>query len=312
MAQPYVMADQFSGDANAAVIDYSAQFATALEAGAAPVAEQFSAVRENSNLITRWYIPLHAAGYTPFEGTLPFRTLSKKFFDISIEKWADGVAEDADTVEDNDFGGFAMSPQTMAKNAMVFPDKKIAALINDGENQSCWDGTNFLAASGKPVNAFDATKGTYGNLTTSHDLTLANLQTSLTSMLGRKGADGESLGLLGTHLLLPTALYETGRVLCAAGFISDGSTTIENPLKGRLQPVHWPQLAANRWAIVDDSRADLKPFAIARRDGGMPEMIEHGKDSSLYKTSLKVGFNAVIRMGFALAMPQAIEVGETS
>jgi phage major head subunit gpT-like protein len=305
MAQPYVMADQFTGDANAAIVEYSAAFATALEASPPTVTEQLSMRRDGASLITRWYIPLHAAGYTPFEGTLPFRELSEKFFDIKLEKWADGVKADADKVEDRDFGGFAMSPQVMANNARLFPDEKLADLINDGENIAGWDGADFLDASAHPVNAFEPGFGTYGNFNSNLDLDDTGVTTALNAMLARKGANGKSLALLGTHLLLPTALYETGRRLVELQRLSDGS---ENPLFGRLKAVHWPQLAQYRWAVLDNSKPDLKAFAVSMRDGGMPEMIEHGKDSALYKTSMEVGFNAVLRIGFALAMPQAIYV----
>lgn len=298
-------------DAQAAVIEYDAKFAQALQGYPEPIGLKYAYKSTGASLIRRFHLPLDAAGYEQFKGTLPFRQLSQKFFDVTIEKWADGVAEDADLVEAVDFNGFSTQPEVMARNAKMFPDDKLAEIINTGESIALtWagSGVNFLDTA-HPVSLIGGgAPGTFQNFWSNTDLTEPNVTLLLTALLERKGANGRSLGLKGLELLLPTALYEKGRRLVEVPTLDGGGS---NPLFGRLKPVLWPQLDASRWAIVDNSRPELNPLIVViGPHGEAPETITHDKDSSLYKTSMRVGFNAVLRMGFGAGMPHAIVVAD--
>lgn len=298
-------------DAQAAVIEYDAKFAQSLQGYPEPIGYRYAYKSTGTSLVRRFHIPLDAAGYEEFKGTLPFRILSQKFFDVTIQKWADGVAEDADLVEAIDFNGFSTQPEVMARNAKMFPDDKLAEIINTGENIALtWAGAgvNFLDTA-HPVSLIGGgASGTFQNWWSNTDLTEANVTTLMNALLTRTGANGRSLGLKGLELLLPTALYEEGRRLVELPMLTGGES---NPLFGRLKPVLWPQLDSSRWAIVDNSRPELNPLIIVTGSHGeTPETITHDKDSYLYKSEMRVGFNAVLRMGFGPGMPHAIVVAD--
>lgn len=299
-----VIKNRIKADAEAAVTAYDMHFMEAYAAAPNPWVLNFARVRNGTELITRWPVDLSSPGFQRFNGTPRFRTLSEKFFDLAIGQYDDGVAEDAKKVAAVDFVGFSVQPAKMAMEAKRLANKLAAAALGAGETTLCWDGTNFFAASGKPFNPLDLDIGIYGNFFTGLALTEANLINVLKDMATRKAPNGESLGLIGTHLLVPADLYETARIIIKLPYGSGGAGST-NPVFERLEIVKCDELASGFWYVLD-AKMGLEPLVISMHNGGEPETQVYGVDSFLYHTERKVGFHAYVDEAVGLAMPQAI------
>lgn len=291
-----------AADAEAAVTEYDYHFMESLSAMPAQWAEKIARVKDSVKCIQRWPVDLSNPGFTKFQGTSKFRTLSEKFFELVIDQFDDGVMEAAKKVADVDFVGFATQPQKMAKEAKRLVNKLAATALANGNTFACWDGTNFFAASGKPFNPLDTDIGTYGNYFTNKALNETNLIDVLKDLATRKAPNGESLGLIGTHLLVPADLYETARILIESPMNASGAT---NPVYKRLEVVKCDELASGFWYVIHQEMG-LEPIVISTQNGGVPETQVLGADSQLYIDSRKVGWHAFMDVAVGLAMPQAI------
>jgi len=81
---------------------------------------------------------------------------------------------------------------------------------------------------------------------------------------------GDRLGIAPTHLWFHTDLAETVRDLLTLSLISDGTTTIENKWKGRLQPLELSLMPAGSekyWGLVHISSDPMKPVMLINRPG---------------------------------------------
>jgi len=298
-------------DAEAAVTEYDYHFMEAYAAMPDPWAQDFARVRDTQKVIQRWPVDLSSPGFTKFRGTPKYRTLSEKFFDLEIAVFDDGVEELAKKVADVDFVGFATQPAKMAKEAKRLINKLAASALGAGHTQVCWDGTEFFKASGKPVNPLDPNAGTYGNYFTNLPLNETNLITVLKDIATRKGPNGESLGLMGTHLMVPTDLYETARILIELPLGSGGAGST-NPVFNRLKVVKCDELASGYWYVVHQEMG-YEPLVVSTQNGGAPETEVLGVDSHLYKQKGRmVGWHAYMDVAVGLALPWAVTKVKTT
>lgn len=304
MADFNISKNRVKEDAEAAVLEYDVYFLDAYAAAPDPWCQRFARTRDTEKLIARWPVDLSSPGFQKFRGTPRFRTLSEKFFDLEVGVFDDGVAEDARKVAAIDFLGFASQPQKMAIEAKRLPNKLAAAALGTGETFLCWDGTNFFATSGKPYNPLDLDIGTYRNYFTGLDLTETNVITVLQDLATRKAPNGESLGLIGTHILVPSSLFERARIIFTLPFGAGGAGAT-NTLFNRLEVVNCPELAPGAWYVLHEG-VGLEPLAISTRNGGTPATEVFGVGSVMHQMEKKVGFNAELDMAVGLAMPWAI------
>lgn len=298
-----------STDAQRALEEFSQEFAAALmQSGVEPWAKDLGLSRVSRALKTTYPIPVSAAGYKEFKGDVKYRALFQKSLELIPKTWQDGVSELASVIEAPDFIGWTEQPAAQAAAAMSLPNEIIAEALE--ANPTSWTKKTFFA-NDHPVNVFKSSAGSFDNLQ-SGSPTVDNLKTAKELFRKIKGANGKPLGLRMTHVLAPPAQEEEWRDILEQTVIiqtKDAGTTfgaVDNRHKGSVQLVIGDEFTSDaNWYPLALNKPGMFPWVV--QDEGAPEEIRSDKDSSLYKTSLKVGVAYVLRGNGALALPHCVQ-----
>lgn len=305
-----------SPDAQVALTEFRNDFAMAFSQGAVDAwADRLGLSVTSRALRTRWPVPIDAAGYAEFKGEIKYRSLYQKSLELVPKTWQDGVAELASVIEAPDFVGWPQAPEAMAAAALALPNEIIAGLLEGGTSATSWDATAsapFFFDTGKPVNLFDESVGTFDNTFSGAGTVLSSANVKLADERFRKlkGPNGKTLGLRLTHLLLPAELYWAGQEILVNAqtviVIDSDFAAGENLLKGYAQPVGANELTnSTAWYALALNKPGMHPWLV--QTDGVPETIIQDKTDALYKTQLKVGVASIRRGNGALALPQCIQ-----
>lgn len=300
---------QLSGDAQRALEEFRQDFALALsQAGSDQWANDAGHHVVTDAPRVTFPVPVDAAGYKEFEGEIKYRSLFQKSVSLTPRRWTDGVSELASIIEAPDFIGWLNAPAAMAAAAACLPNQIIADAI--AANATCWDGTAFFSDS-HPYNVFDSSIGTYDNDFTGAgtSLTAANLKLAKQRFREIKNPGGKPLGLRMTHVMVPPALEETAKDLLEQDLVIQavGSSygAVDNRHKGTLKIIVADELSdSSKWYGLALNKPSMKPWVTISRSA--PEEIEQGKDSHLYKTTLKVALAYVLDSEGGLLLPQCM------
>ena len=259
--------------------------------------------------LVRLPIPLSAPELKLFKGRRHFRRNSTAFIDLTSFPYDDGVEEDADKIAAMDWVGFSTSPESIATTIKAWPSKSLALRLNDGETYVDWTGGNFLATT-KYSNPFkQSTSTTFRTFWSGTNLNSTNVMRLIADMVARRGFNNQSLGFGLSNLVLfaSSALFPTAQSVALDERLTNGAT---NPaLKYKLTPEAWPDLAADRWGILQmGSATDTHPAFGAVQDS--PQVLILGKDSAKYELTNQMGYNVKVRLGAALMRYEAISVAE--
>jgi hypothetical protein len=303
-----------SKDAQRALEEFSEEFSAAL--AQSPVeqwAKDLGLYRATRALKTTFPVPLTAAGYNEFKGDIKYRAISHKSLELIPKTWQDGVAELASVVEAPDFFGWNEEPARIATAGASLTNEIIAAQLES--NPVGWDGVAMFHAS-HPYNVLDVGLGTFPNLFTGAP-SLENLSLAKMSFRSVKAANGKPLGLRMTHVLVPASQEETWKDLLEQDMviqaIDSGNAfgAVGNRHKGTVTMVVSDELTSDDyWYPLALGKPGLYPWI--SQDEGSPEEIRSDKDSSLYKTTLKIGVAYILRGNGALAMPHCIQRWDAS
>jgi phage major head subunit gpT-like protein len=132
--------------------------------------------------------------------------------------------------------------------AATLPDKMLAEFLTNGTSTD----SKYANFDGDPLFSTTHTMddGTnQSNNITSNALTATNLITSYEAMLTLKDPLGNPLGIMPTHIVVPSALYLTAKALVENPIDASGAT---NVMYNRLTVVHLPELdaAATTWYLM--------------------------------------------------------------
>ncbi len=297
--------DLVSRDAQRALEEFAQDFSMALtQPGVEAWARDLGLYKSSRALKTTYPIPVSAAGYSEFKGDLKYRALFEKSLELKPKTWQDGVSELASVIEAPDFIGWTGEPAAMAAAAMSLPNEIIAAALT--ANDTCWTEKAFFAAD-HPYNVFDSSIGTFDNdIGASATMTIGNLALAKQYFRDIKAANGKSLGLRMTHLLVPAALEETARDLLERDLIVESGAAVDNRHKGSVKIVVGDELGSDLiWYPLALNKPGMKPWIV--QDEGSPEEIRQDKTDALYKTTLKVGLAYVLRGNGVLALPHCVQ-----
>jgi phage major head subunit gpT-like protein len=298
-----------SKEAQRALEEFSEQFSAAMaQGGVDPWAKELGLYRASKALKTTFPVPVSAAGYAEFMGDVKYRSIFQKSLELVPKTWQDGVSELASVIEAPDFIGWTSEPAAIAQAAMSLPNEIIAGLLES--NPASWTGQTFFHAA-HPQNIFDTSAGTFSNLRTGATLLNDdNLGKAKEYFRKIKAPNGKPMGLRMTHLMVPPALEQTAKKLLEQDLIVQTVGTsfaaVNNLHKGTVKLVVADELTDDaKWYALALNKPGMSPWIV--QDEGAPEEIRHDKDSSLYKSSLKVGLAYVMRGNGVLALPHAVQ-----
>lgn len=299
--------DQVSSSAQIALTEFSTEFSTALISAPMPWAETVGRSRVSSALKTTYPIPLSAAGFKKFLNEPRYRSLAHATVDLIPEMWQDGVAELASAVEAPDFFGWSDEAMSMAAAARALPNNIVATLLAGGASAVCWDG-EFFFDTDHPYNPKKTSLGTYSNLRTSFDISVANVATLRQDFRKMKAANGESLGLRLTHLLVPPEKENLALEAKSRRYVEVGSNgvALDNIYADTFEVVVADELSESGvYYALAMNKPNLSPWVVQRK-GSNPEVRTYGKDSEFYRETGKVAVDARQDANGALLMPQCI------
>lgn len=316
---------QVSGDAQRALEQFSTEFYGAFTAAdpATLWAAQFGLVNASMAIKTTYPIPVSAAKYQERRGDSRLRSLYERSVSVTPIQWEDGFAELAQIVEAPDFIGWANEPTNIAREAARQPNLIVRDLLHNNANLPFYKdqrtgvdlGIPLFSAS-HPVNIFDSSKGTFTNLLTSTTLDGTLFKEAFEAFATRKGANGESMNLGVTDLLVPPALEQAAkdflqsdltRVAFLEGGVGSQKNTnfnTNNRFKNSVNLSVGYELTDANMVYFLDRTATAKPWIL--QTGGQPEQILYTKNDALYKETGKVGVKYVLTMAAIGCLPHAI------
>lgn len=309
--------DMISRTALEALTEFSTEFDAALAAEPATLwhKQLGSAILEiNSTApLTKFPIPVSAAGYKLRTGDDKMRQLYAKTASVHAYEWEDGVKEKAAIIRAPDFIGWAGEPARIAQEAQRLPQKRLAALL--AANPTLEFDSKALFATDHPVNVFGEVSGTFGNLLTTdiggNDLTAFDyeiVEKLMTHFRSIKAPNGEPMGLRLTHWVVPPGReYQARQIL----------TLIKNPLLAATLGGSNPVIEGLSLDLIvaDDLTDEDKSYGVCStgpafagiQDGGAPEEIIYDESSEIfYKGQGMVGVKYVKTLGTAALLPHAI------
>lgn len=299
--------DLVSRDARTALTEFAEDFTAALTApGVEEWAKSNGLYKSSKALKTVFPIPLSAAGYAEFKGDVKYRSLFEKSLELVPKTWQDGVAELASVIEAPDFVGWTAEPANMAAAATSVLNQIIASAL-EANAAHPYDGLNFFH-SAHLCNALKSSVGTFDNDHSGGGTALSApaLATARQNFRKIKGANGKSLGLRLTHVLVPPELEETAISLRERSLVVESGAAVDNIYKGSFQIIVSDELTgAATWYPLALNKPGMFPWVV--QDEGAPEEILSDKSSHLYATTLKVGVAYILRANGALALPHCIQ-----
>lgn len=189
-------------------------------------------------------------------------------------------------IEDDQLGIYGPLAEMMGNQARIWPDDMLKVILQGGTAATalCHDGQPFFSTS-HPIDTSNAGAGTLSNLRAGTALTYANYIAERQRMMEYKGADGEPLAIVPTHLIVPPALEATAKqilesdLIVNAQGINGANGGSQNVMKGTAKVLMMPKLAneVDVWYLADLSQP-LKPLVVQIRKA--PETISLDQSSN--------------------------------
>lgn len=316
---------QLSVPAQRALEVFSDEFRTALalDTDVQTWAQMLGSLHTSNAIKTTYPIPVHAAGYTAFDGNMRYRSLYSRTLSMKSKEWQDGVREKKQIVEAPDFMGWGDQPAAMALEAQRAPNDWVTSVLEGNPNLDFYRdedtgaaSTIALFAATHPYNVLDTSVGTFDN-----DLTGTAIDTALIVDLKQhfrdlKGPNGKPLGTRLTHLLVPAAREEEAKDFLERDMLIKAVTNVagnENVAAAAERNRHYGtvELIVADELTSDDlvyafalNKPGLKPWIV--QSEGAPEQIVHDESDAMYKSTLMVGLSYILRGNAAAALPHPI------
>jgi phage major head subunit gpT-like protein len=218
-------------------------------------------------------LPMHAATAKLRRWEGERKVIGGKCYDYRVtpEKFELTLAIPVEEIEDDNIGAWQHTMEDMGVQIELWPDDLVVEVILAGETGLAFDGLAFFA------NTHSLKTGTtIDNLFTSTSLTKANAAAVVAEMKGWVGEDGRSLRVTPNKLVVPPALEDTGREICASDLLAKvfGSNTAAaadtNSMRGRLELEVLSELSADAggsdtdWYVKDCTKP-TKPYVFVER-----------------------------------------------
>lgn len=246
-----------------------------------------------------------------------FKTFAEKAFDLTVVEYDAGYEAKLLDLLTNTFAyrNWGRAPAALADGEVRHVAKNLITLLEDTAQTSPWDGVTFFHATdhrSNPSEAITETQGrknTFGNLQSvaAAPETITNIQAEMTAMRDVRDTNGDKMGIEPNEIWLPTAKFQIVSDRLNQDRLANGES---NPIKGKITPVHMPDLTdVNDWYLVDTTQfaKGVEPMIAANyRDVGSLGLRQWDESSDFFKDTGKLKMSAHIWYGFKLVFPHAI------
>lgn len=244
-----------------------------------------------------------------------FKTMAEKDFDLRVVEFDAGYEAALLDILTNVFAyrNWGRAPAALADGEVKHVAKNLVKLLEDLNQTSPWDGELFFDTDHRSnpkevITVAEGRKNVWSNHQTAATApTLANIALEMTAMRDVRDTNGDKLGVEPNEIWLPTEKFQTVSDLLNQALIANGES---NPLKGKITPVHIPDLTdANDWYLVDTTQFSkgVEPMVAANyRDVGSLGLRTWDESSDFFKDTGKIKVSAHIWYGFKLVFPHAI------
>jgi len=255
---------------------------------------------------------------TKYEQTLGesrFKDMGEQFFDVKSQEFDDGYRADLLDLFQKVFAyrNWQQAPGRLLNAEEQHRHDCIAALLESGETETCYDGATGFFATDHPDNPAKATT-TWSNLEAGplDVVSIANIQAQVTAMkIGVLDENGRKLGVKPDTIIVPSEKVEALTNLLAQSLILDGTGTaaVDNVYKGRFTVQEAKELTdVDDWYLADSKLlGELTPWVSMRQNVPMSLALRwFDEQSDYFKETGKIKVSSHIWYGFALAIPHAI------
>jgi len=260
-------------------------------------------------------ISLLSTKYLETVGDSRFKGMDEVSFDVKTKEFDTGYEAFLLDLQKNIYAykKWAQVPSRFVLAEGRHITKSIAALLEDGENQDCWDGADFFDTAHN-ANGKDAAQGQYSNYQSSSadPFDLTDLEAEVTAMRGVLDENGDKLGVEPDTILLPTGQYQkTFNKLALQNIVEDSNAGVTNPFFGKFKLIHVPEFTNDKdWYLVDSklikSQA-MAPWTVLRYAvPGSLGLRTFDESSDFFKSTGKIKVSSHVWYGFSLVMPHAI------
>lgn len=334
MTTPVKPIESHSASTQRFLEEFRLDYNTALASMPRMWAESLGDVLSGPSLKDTYPIALSVQKYRELGGQEAAQAIDIKVKDVTVVKREFATAAEADIrrLKRGDFAyirQWQRRAEEMARGRVFLRNHLVADLIETGESATCvLDGVNFFSASHK-VNPFKSSIKYQGSATWSNfqnaatPLSANALTAEKLAMMQVPGPDGEELGLEATHLVVPTALYETAfNLLKVQDLILSGSLdgagggtmgTVRNPHFNRagLELVRAPELdgspgANSDWYLVSATAMSMGLFPWVLSEDSSEELTEWDESSDYAKQHKRIKLESRILTEAAFLFPHAI------
>ena len=340
LGNPVKPIEQFHGSSQRALEEFRVEFLSVLSSQPQVWAETFGAMLPGGSLRDTYPIEIEAVEYREKNAQNAAATTPQSF-DVTVDKREFRAAKTAQLrrIQQGDFAyvqSWQKSAQTMALARVHLRNELVAALLDDG-NTGFWaqsaeyptgiDGQPYFSAT-HAVNPFDdkftfhgaATWGNYNNAGTPLDPSV--LTTEKNSMLFVPAPNGREVGGFASHVLVPSGLYETARLMLTvqdlilapdeqgAGPSGKFGTVRNEHFNSGFLSVWAPELpgagvTADFYLLSQERIArGMVPWVVAEDAAeellSWDESSDFYKDSGLIKLESKIYCNAVLLYPYAI------------
>lgn len=177
-------------------------------------------------------------------------------------------------IEDGFLAVYLPMMEQAGQNAQEFPDDLVFEAVNSAFTAPCFDGKPFISTEHPVGDRQESNMGTMRLSADSLDTADASLGAARTAMRARKDAEGRSMNVNPTILMVGPMLENVARNLLTLERFKDGTP---NPYKGSLELLVCNQIEdPDQWFLLDTTRV-VKPFIFQPRKE--PEMVAEGINS---------------------------------
>ena len=192
--------------------------------------------------------------------------LSSQGYTIPNKSYESTVEVLRDDIEDDNIGQYSNMVQQATWSGAQLPDEMVAALLNDGDTNLCYDGKPFFSSE-HPI-IVNGKQGKASNLGTaklsvaSEEAIEASYGKARNAMRNLKDEDGRALKVRPTLLVVPPSLESVAKKLLTSSKLADGK---DNIYKDTAELVVLDDLDDdNAWYLLDQ-HMPVKPLIIQER-----------------------------------------------